>query len=457
MNQRERTLLIVLLGLVIVVGGYGGYYFAYKVPMAQWTDRRDRAEKEAGTKSAEINQYDAEMKQILKRDPRLSQWKSISLPEAPNGKKSGDEAGKHLAHVQGDYAKYLGDLLRNSGFTPSSINVTPKEVDNKNSPQIPGKGPIYTRLNFQLQGQATLPAIVKFMRDFQGEHLLQEIHTMSITKPMGSIRTNQAPAAPAPGPGAPGGPIVAPGGPMGPGAPGGVGAPGGGGAPGGPPGAGRPGGGQGRAAEELDVTMSVEALVVSGAEAREELKSKNEVPGAPSIARKPEDYDDILKKNFFMGRTDRNDPNRVREDPNDVLRYVRLTQVANDGTAWEAWFLDVYHNKHEIACTVEKREKKPSREGERSKPTGPDLTITGAGGADILKAKIVLIEERTVVFEANNRLYKINTGDFLFPAIKTPMKNYEIREMNLTPPPDKEDKTEADKAAAPPDENGPAD
>src|SRR6266852_2955258 len=110
MNKRERTLLVVLLALLIAVGGWAGYYFAYRKPMDALEARIARAQEGYGKDSREIELSNAEIEQIFKRNPHLRQWQVISLPDykPPTDKtRTPEEVAKHLKDVQGTYGSYL--------------------------------------------------------------------------------------------------------------------------------------------------------------------------------------------------------------------------------------------------------------------------------------------------------------------------------------------------------------
>ena len=51
-------------------------------------------------------------------------------------------------------------MLRDSNFAGGSFTVTPKPPDDKSSPKLPDKQPIYTKLGFTVTGRATLERLV---------------------------------------------------------------------------------------------------------------------------------------------------------------------------------------------------------------------------------------------------------------------------------------------------------
>src|SRR5207249_4756535 len=82
----------------------------------------------------------------------------------------------------------------------------------------------------------------------------------------------------------------------------------------------------------------VEAIMVQGGEERATLLPAG-LPGAPRVlADPPRQYADIAKKNMFTGVDV--GPTRDAEERREVLRFVRLTTLFDNGRRWEAYFYD---------------------------------------------------------------------------------------------------------------------
>ena len=289
------------------------------------------------------------------------------LPPTKNGAKhSLEETNKHIADVQRRYQDNLESLLKRHHFTGQGggeVDVKPANWDFK-TPDGKGGGlaakdkvPVYTRLPYVVTASATYANIVEMLKDFYNEPLLQEVRLISIKKsetrqpeltpPSGGrgaapgVVGRGGPDGAAPGGvgrggpggvgrGGPGGigrgaapavvgddaldaapddvPEVVPGrggpGRGGPGAAGpGVGAPGVGG-----PGGQRPGrggqGGRNDASIPLDVKMTVEVLMVTGAEYRTALLPSKIKPGEEAVLARPgRDYSlDMPARDPFNGK-----------------------------------------------------------------------------------------------------------------------------------------------------------
>ena len=208
MNRRERILAMTALAVVIVVGGGVLFKFLFWDALSAVNSQIAAAEDELDKKQAELTKEHLDRQTILRRDPRLTHWQHISLPEDKNQEKE-LKAGwpieevkkRHEDKVQGDYEQFLRKLVTDSGFTPSSIKVSPAVADRKGGPILTGKTPAYTRMSFTVQGQATLDSVVKLLQDFYGTPLLHEVRNLTLTSRPQQNRPAPGTGAPAFGPG----------------------------------------------------------------------------------------------------------------------------------------------------------------------------------------------------------------------------------------------------------------
>ncbi|HEX5269477.1 MAG TPA: hypothetical protein VFW33_03270, partial [Gemmataceae bacterium] len=111
-----------------------------------------------------------------------------------------------------EYERYLTQLFNRYTIT-NGRSITPQPVDTKSSPTIgPNKEPIYTKLSFRVKTYATMANLMAFMDDFYRTGLMHEIRNVSIQR-QGTTKPDARP-------------------------------------------------------DELDVTMTIEALIVAGADKR---------------------------------------------------------------------------------------------------------------------------------------------------------------------------------------------
>jgi hypothetical protein len=412
MNKRERFLLFLLLGLVIVVGGWALYYFTYQKPMAALDASLASVKTDVAAKTQELDSSNAEIAAIYKRNPHLRNTPKLSLPELkvePGKTKTTTDITRHVAQVQAEYESYISDLVRASGFTPASIDVSSKQ-DKTSSPTLPGKGPIYTKVSVNVACSGNLASIVRLLRAFYTENLLQEVHTLTLTKP-GTIR-------------------------------------------------------QGTQPDALDVKMQVEALLVSGAEARPELKPTIDPKlDVKTLAMDKRDYDQILTKNMFLGKGIKGPQEAVlKEDPKDVFPFVKLTTVSWNGRRWEAYLYDqgkptLYRPDDDKSGVFSPNTERPGAEHYVNLTGKVEFSIFDRYNNLLLTAKTVLIEDHLLVIDVNGKYYKMQTGDFLGPVLEKPLSNVDIKLLGLTPPlqkaeapqlPDEKAESEKSKAAKDP-------
>src|SRR5437016_3040900 len=174
-----------------------------------------------------------------------------------------------------EYEIYLSDLLRQSGFTPG-FTIMPKSAE-RSSQVIATKGPIYWRLPYTVQARGSLANLVEMLEQFYRTSLLHQVKRLSISRPS-TLGTQPQPT-------------------------------------------------------ELDIHMTVEALIVAGAENRpwllpgvarrllvlEPVAALQQAPsgmglvvwaagptgplGPRVLAQPPRQYAAIAKRNIFLGST----------------------------------------------------------------------------------------------------------------------------------------------------------
>jgi len=393
MNPRERFLAVGALAVVILVGGGTVFKFVFLDPFWAVKSQIAAAEDELDKKQAELTKERLDHQTIVRRDPRLAHWQRLSLPDDKNQEqelKAGwalDEIKKrHEDKVQVDYEQYLTDLVMRSGFAPNSIKVSAAVADRKGGPVLTGKTPAYTRLSFTVQGQASLDAVVQMLQGFYRTPLLHEVRNLTLTN-----RPPQNRPAPTGGPLAPG---------MGP-----VGPPG-------PP-RGRTFGGTTADGGDLDVNMTVEALLVTGAEKREALLPDGAAIPAQLLPEPSRQYTDMLAKNMFTGIPA---VSKLTEDRREVLAAVKLTAIWNGGRRWEATIYDQGKGGDEKRVT------------ERLLT---DFTIADKYNNTLVDGKVVRLGENGMIFEADKKYYRWLLGDFLGTAMESPLKTDELKELGL--------------------------
>jgi hypothetical protein len=356
MNQRERFLTVGLLALIILGGGAFLFHFLFWQPLDSLKSRIANVRRDLEAKEKERDTLEKERQRIVRIDPRLQDWRKFSLPEG--GGRTPDEVKRKILDVQVDYEKFLSKLLRNNGFAPTSLTISPKAPDSKSSPTLPGRGPIYTRLGFAVTGQAPFDAVVRALEEFHKTGLLHEVRILSLLRP----ETRR----------------------------------------------------QGSREGDLEVKMDVEALLVSGAEKREDLLPDSTKTPKPQLLATGRKYEDLIARNIFLGRSA---SSQLTEDPQEVLSTVKLTTLSNSGRRWEAFLFE--------------KDKGPKETRLRQTTGFNEFVIRDRYNNVVLKAKVVRLDDREVLFQADGKYYRLHLGEDLSTAMKTPLKDEEAKSLGL--------------------------
>ena len=103
-----------------------------------------------------------------------------------------------------------------------------------------------------------------------------------------------------------------------------------------------------------------------------------------------------------------------------VLRFVKLTSLVLDlvQNRWEASLRDLG---------------KGGREKKLNTGTRDEFTITDDDDNTMLEAKVVQVEEEFMVILSEGKYYRLRSGDFLYPAIRSPLSKAELKALGITP------------------------
>lgn len=260
----------------------------------------------------------------------------------------------NVAELQ--YGRYLNDLLNKSDI--KDIRVTPRRPDARNTPALANKTPIYTKLLFAVEGRTSLENLPKLLEGFYRTALMHQIKILSVTRPL----TLQ----------------------------------------------------QGQSRDELDLRMTVEALVVTGAEKRATLMPQFDRRlaaadittavsfnptglglalwavgpfgplGPGNLAEPARDYSAIAYKNIFFGPP----PAVVKqtEPETELLRHVTLTSIT----------IDVARKRREAALY----DRFTNRQTRLRVMGGFNqfALLQNNQGATLVQGEVMRIEERSLVF-----------------------------------------------------------
>jgi hypothetical protein len=372
MTRREKVLATTLLVVMTVMGGGVLFHLFVYQPISDVREELVREQTELTKKQNELLKEQQQIEAVLRVDPRLSQWQKLSLPPSdPEAKKkkgvSPEELKKkHLSQLQVEYERFLSLLLRRNGFADDSVIITPRQPDRRSSPILKGKEPVYERLAFGVSGRSTLDAVSKMLRELHTTPLLHSVRnlTVAVATPRG---TTPMPAG------------------------------------------------------TLDLSMTVEALLVNGAEERTALLP-SKLGYQPRVLAEPRrSYDLMVKRNVFTGIVPKSLPEeeKVTEEKRDVLRFVKLTMLFYnpDRRRWEATLYDQGKGGAEIKL---------------NQRILNEIKILDKDENPMLEGKVVHIDETQLIFKSDGKYYRLRCGDFFYPAIREPMSSKELKEVGLT-------------------------
>lgn len=371
MNPRERILAMCILAVLVLVAG--SFLFVQLVlnPM------RDKDASIAALQK-DIETRQTRQTQILAEKPRLDRLRMLSLP-----------ADADLARRE--YEKYLNDLMRSNNFVAGRYSVTPRPADNKTSPTVGNKVPVYTKLAFAVQAHTNLANLVAMLEGFYKTGLLQQIKNIQIQRPL-TTSAGQTPG-------------------------------------------------------DLDITFTVEALSLTGVSNRNYLlpnvdrrqvlldavAALRQAPvglgmltwavgpagplGPGNLATSERNYESIAHKNVFMGPQRVEEPREDRSSPEvEITRFVHLTDITKNDRRSEAYLYDRYSNK---------------RTRLRSEAGFDTFKITDGDGEAIVRGKVIKIEPRDLIFRVDENYFNIHLGQTLEESMRKPLSGSELQALGL--------------------------
>jgi hypothetical protein len=374
MNPRERMLAMTVLSIVALAGAAYLFYTFFLAPLGKMDEDLARVQDEVKQKEARVQQIEA-------AKVRLARYKQLSMP-------------KQLDFSRREYDNYLYDLLIDSGF-PASTTISPKSPE-KSSVLTVDKKPVYTRLPFVVVTRANLDNLVQMLERFYRTPLLHQIKSIQVSRASTSgLQAQQGTQF------------------------------------------------------DLDIHLTVEALVVAGAADRfhpqdallpavdKRLFTMDLVAGlrhAPALglvlwaagptgplgprvlAEPSRHYAAITKKNIFFGSSALDRPDVVQ-----VARYVHLTDITRNNTRTpprcEAFFYDRYNGRMTRL---------------RAEPGFDAFRILDNDGETLVRGRVIRLEDRELIFEAEDKYYVMHVGQDLDQALKRPLSTSQLRDLGLS-------------------------
>jgi hypothetical protein len=311
-----------------------------------------------------------------------------------------------------EYDKWLTNEVQKSGFANPS--VTPKPTDLKSGQIATGTAaaktpPVYAKLGFSVTGRATLANLVNFLEKFYSAGLLHQVRILSIQRPL--TQTSQ------------------------------------------------------QKKDELDITLSIEALSLTGVDQRKSLLpvidsrllaiatigAMRRAPiglalapdalgprgdlGPKKLATSEREYADMAKKDIFVGRTAQVVDRRPIVDPN---KFYTLTDISEDelttssGTkkVRQANMFDRYNNR-KVPLQVEKSS------------LASQFAVREENYSIVFRGTVVKINDRDVIFQKldsegkpiKDYYYRIVLGGNMQDALRRPLSKTEVAREGLVQAP----------------------
>jgi hypothetical protein len=375
MNPRERLLALGVLSVVVLAGTAFLFHRLFWIPLESKTAQMQALQQDVDKKRERIRQVMADKR-------RLDRWQQLSLPPDVNLSLR-------------EYERYLSELVRQSGIPAGGLTITPRPPDTKSSPAV-GKVPVYTKLDFSVTGRTSLPHLVALLERFYRAPLLQQIKNLTIHRPLTRGPQQE----------------------------------------------------QG----DLDVTMTVEALILNGTDNRSHLlpnvnqrllavdvlvlnaQRSGAVglagiawavgPAGPlspgSLAQPPRQYAAMADKNIFFGN--QKAPVVKQRDSLDPTRFVHLVSITHNHEYTEASFYDQYNNRYINLRT----------------DSGYDtFKIDDDRGETAVHGKVMLIDQRNLVFRVDDIYYSVHVHESLEEALRSPLTAEQVKSLGLAASVDK--------------------
>ncbi len=163
MNQRERSLLTVLLAILGLGGGAILVYKAFVVPL-------QTAHKTLAALRDEVDTRDLQLLTILKEKRKLDSWRILGLHS-------------NVSKASHQYARYLNEVFKNSGLTVDDMHGPPTDLKET---RAAAKKSAHTTLTFTIHAHGEVAQLAKFLFDFQRAALPQRLRSLNLDRPEGT-------------------------------------------------------------------------------------------------------------------------------------------------------------------------------------------------------------------------------------------------------------------------------
>jgi len=381
MNGSNRMASLVLLALGVVAVPAMAYWF-FLEPLWGLDSAEAGLVLELEKASKEGKDHEDARNKIFADHPRLEYWKEMSWPVAKD-----KLAERHTNDLQAEFRRKLEGAVAKAGLKKASVELTRSTINQGGvaAKQGPNKA-LWQSTTFRVTGQGSLKDVGTVL---EGVHSIPVLHRMSgldIKKPESDRKTP--------------------------------------------------------AKDNVELSMTVEAISVTGAEKRETLEPT--LKKRPVLLNPERKHLEILASNnpFVIPAPPappvrptpppvaREEPPKPSEDREEYLTSVKLTGLSSyeRGTrkGWVAFFYDQNTNGEQKIYSL---------------GLNRNIEYQDQYGNDILKAKIALMSVREVVLLSEDGYFTVGVGQDLFPAPGRIMGPEQYKELGLDDPPKPEKKS----------------
>lgn len=378
--------------MAVVAAGLGIPIMGYYMLWSPLSDLQQREEAIAISLQKELKENSDHLKirkQILNSHPRLEDWKVLSWPE-PKSK----PADRHGNDLQAEFRNTLEDIAEDAGLENWTVDLSKiSSGQTATGGRVGGKKALWQSSTYRVAGKGSLAEISKALEGVYKIPTLHRVASLTIKRDDNDKKYLTK--------------------------------------------------------DSLDLSLSVEALSVVGAEKRDALLPVLKAPKYPLLNPK-RDHDKMLAgANPFVlpapptpvKPPTTTTPQVAREekpveDKEEYLTGVRFTSLSSyergSKTGWLAQFYDQNNNGDKKIYSLGLRR---------------GIEITDMYGNPVLNGEMAWINERLLVLLIDGAYYRFKVGDDLYPDESRALSPEEYKGYGLKPPPKPEPKKTVDEDA----------
>lgn len=367
--------------LAIVMAGVGlpvAIYYLLWSPLSDLQQREDSLAVSLQKEMKENADHLKSRKEILKAHPRLEDWKQLSWPE-PKTK----PADRHNNDLQAEFRNVLEDIAEGAGLEDWGVDLSKTSTgQGGGSNRSGGKKALWQSTTYRVSGNGSLAEIAGAIKEVYKIPTLQRVGTLTIKRDDNDKKNLTK--------------------------------------------------------DKLDVTFTVDALSVAGAEKRDALLPKLKAPKYSLTNPNREAEKVLASANPFVlpappapvrPPTPPTPPTvakeeKPKEDAEEYLTGVKFTSLSSyergSKTGWMAHFYDQNNNGDKKIYSLGLRR---------------GIEITDMYGNEVLNGEMVWVNERMAVFLIDGAYYRFKVGDDLFPDESRTLSEQEYKALGLANPP----------------------